>query len=43
MNMKVISSDNTDPDVRASINDANDDLSDIPVFPYIGFAVSYSY
>ncbi|MFN3662070.1 hypothetical protein [Yoonia sp.] len=38
-----VSSDETDPDVRASINDANDDLSDIPVFPYIGFAISYSY
>lgn len=32
-----------DPDVQASIDEANADLSDVPVFPYIGFAVSYSY
>lgn len=31
------------PAVQDSIDDTNDDLSDVPVFPYIGFAVSYSY
>jgi hypothetical protein len=38
-----VSSSDTTPTVRDSIAEANDDLSDIPVFPYIGFAVSYSY
>ncbi|WP_322895031.1 MULTISPECIES: hypothetical protein [unclassified Yoonia] len=38
-----VSSAETDPSVQDSIDEANDDLSDIPVFPYIGFAVSYSY
>ena len=37
------SSDADDPDVIESIANANSDLSDIPVFPFIGFAVSYSY
>ncbi len=37
------SSDDADPAVQADIDDINDDLSDIPVFPFIGFAVSYSY
>jgi hypothetical protein len=32
-----------EPDVQDSIDDANADLSDIPVFPYVGFAISYSY
>ncbi|WP_019955800.1 hypothetical protein [Yoonia vestfoldensis] len=38
-----ISSDTTDEDAIDSIAEANADLSDVPVFPYIGFAVSYSY
>ena len=38
-----ISSDTTDQDAIDSIAEANADLSDVPVFPYIGFAVSYSY
>lgn len=39
----VASSDDADLDVQADIDDINADLSDIPVFPYIGFAVSYTY
>lgn len=38
-----VSSNSTDPDVIDSIAEANADLSDIPVFPYIGIAVSYAY
>ncbi|MDP5086371.1 MAG: hypothetical protein NWQ23_13195 [Yoonia sp.] len=37
------SSDDATPAVQADIDDINADLSDIPVFPFIGFAVSYTY
>ena len=38
-----VSSDNSDSDVQDDIAELNDDLEDLPVFPFIGFAVSYSY
>lgn len=38
-----VSSNSNDPVVQQDIADLNDDLSDIPVFPFIGFGVSYSY
>ncbi|MFU8825510.1 MAG: hypothetical protein ACNA7N_14840, partial [Yoonia sp.] len=38
-----VSSNTDDPEAIESIAEANSDLSDIPVFPYIGFAASYSY
>lgn len=38
-----VSTNSTDPEVIDSVAEANSDLSDVPVFPFIGFAVSYSY
>lgn len=38
-----VSSDSPDQTVQDDIAELNDDLSDIPVFPFIGFAVSYTY
>ena len=38
-----VSSDDADPLVQADIDELNDDLGDIPVLPFLGFAVSYSY
>ncbi len=37
------SSDSTDPVVQADVDELNDDLEDVPVFPFIGFAISYTY
>lgn len=38
-----VSSDDADPIVQSDIDDLNDDLEDVPVFPFVGFAVTYSY
>lgn len=38
-----VSSNSNDTGVQQDIADLNDDLSDIPVFPFIGFGVSYTY
>lgn len=38
-----VSSDDADPAVQQEIDDLNDDLEDLPVFPFVGIAVSYSY
>lgn len=38
-----VSSDDTTGTVQDDIAELNNDLEDIPVFPFIGFAVSYSY
>lgn len=37
------STSDTSTEAQESIAELNDDFSDYPVFPYIGFAVSYSY
>lgn len=37
------SDDTLDADEQAELDDINSALGDIPVFPFIGFAVSYSY
>ena len=38
-----VSSDDADPLVQADIDELNSDLEDIPVLPFAGFAVSYSF
>ena len=38
-----VSSDDADPLVQADIDELNSDLEDIPVLPFFGVAVSYSY
>ena len=38
-----VSSDDTTDIVQDDIAELNDDLEDVPVLPFIGFAVSYSY
>lgn len=38
-----VSSDDADPLVQADIDELNDDLEDIPVLPFVGFAVSYAF
>lgn len=37
------SSDSADPTVQADIADLNADLEDVPVFPFVGLAVTYTY
>ena len=37
------SSSSNDPDVQAEIDDLNDDLGDVPVLPFVGFGLSYSF
>ena len=38
-----VSSDDDDADVQDEIDELNSDLEDLPVLPFIGFAVSYTY
>lgn len=38
-----VSSDAEDAEAQTEIDDINNDLADIPVLPYIGFAVNYSF
>lgn len=38
-----VSSGNTDPTVQTAVNNTNADLSDVPVFPFAGFAVSFAH
>lgn len=38
-----VSSDSTDTDVQADIDELNSDLEDVPVFPYIAVGVSYQF
>ena len=38
-----VSSDSADTDIQDDIDDLNGDLEDIPVFPYVGFGVSYKF
>lgn len=38
-----VSSDDTTAGVQDDIDELNDDLEDIPVFPYIGFGVTYEF
>lgn len=37
------SSSSNDPDVQAEIDDLNDDLGDVPVIPFVGFGLSYTF
>lgn len=41
--LEASSGDALDPPEQADLDDLNDTLSDVPVFPFIGLAVSYSY
>ncbi|MBR2575423.1 MAG: hypothetical protein IKE14_13955 [Loktanella sp.] len=43
MSSLQVSSSNTNPTVQTAVNDTNADLSDVPVFPFAGFTVSYAY
>ena len=38
-----VSSDDADPIVQADIDELNDDLEDVPVFPFVGLGVNYRF